>query len=262
MNAPAAVPLAEIVRFLNESLRLREIADYPNALNGLQLENSGTVSRLAAAVDARAATVEAAAALGAGTLLLVHHGLFWGGTQPLTGSFYRLTKTALAADLALYSAHLPLDVHPELGNNAGLCAALGFHPGTAERFFDFKGTALGLRMRLAAPISRDELIVRLEKAVAGPVRACLGGPDEVERIGIITGGAGNDARAVAAAGDIDTFITGEGAHWTHALADELGLNILYGGHYATETFGVKALAAHLGQRFGLAWEFLDYPTGL
>ena len=100
MTAPAAVPLAEVVRFLDEFLRLREIADYPNALNGLQIENSGTVVRLAAAVDARSATVQAAAALGSGTLLLVHHGLFWGGAQPWTSSVYRLAKTAFAADLA------------------------------------------------------------------------------------------------------------------------------------------------------------------
>ncbi len=257
-----AAALSEIVRYLDEFLRLREIADYPNALNGLQLENSGAVTRLATAVDARSATVVAAVGLGAGTLLLVHHGLFWGGAQPFTGNLHRLLKTAFDADLALYSAHLPLDVHREVGNNAGLCAALGFHPGVAEPFFDFKGTALGLRVRLDAPLARDELTARLARAVAGPVRVCPGGLAEVRSIGIVTGGAGNEARAVAAAGSIDTFITGEGAHWTHALADELGLNILYGGHYATETFGVKALAAHLAARFGLPWEFLDYPTGL
>ena len=256
------VPLPDIIGHLDEFLRLREITDYPNALNGLQLENSGNVTRLAAAVDARSATVQAAAALGSGTLLLVHHGLFWGGIQPLVGGQYRLVRAALAADLALYSAHLPLDVHPEAGNNARLCTALGFHPGVAEPFFDFKGTALGLRVRLPSPLSRAELIARLERAVAGPVRVCPGGPDAVRGIGVITGGAGNEARAVAAAGGIDTFLTGEGAHWTHALADELGLNILYGGHYATETFGVKALARHLAQRFGLPWEFLDFPTGL
>lgn len=254
--------LSEIVRYLDEFMRLRQIADYPNALNGLQLENSGEIMRLAAAVDARTATVQAATKLGTGTLLLVHHGLFWGGAQPFTGNLYRLAKTAFAADLALYSAHLPLDVHREVGNNAGLCAALGFHPGVAEPFFDFKGTAVGLRVELDVPLAREELVTRLEKAVGGPVRVCPGGPLEVRRVGIITGGAGNEARAVAAAGGIDTFITGEGAHWTHALADELGLNVLYGGHYATETFGVKALAAHLAERFGLPWEFLDYPTGL
>ncbi len=254
--------LSELVRHLDEFLRLDAIADYPNALNGLQIENAGNVLRLAAAVDARGATIAAAAAAGAGTLLLVHHGLFWGGAQPLTGHRYGIARTAFAADLALYSAHLPLDVHPVVGNNAGLCAALGFPSGAAEPFYDFKGMPLGLRVRLPAPLSRDELTARLGHAVGGPVRTCPGGPAAVRTLGIITGGAGNDVRAIAAAGELDTFITGEGAHWTHPLAEELGVNILYGGHYATETFGVKALAAHLSDRFGLPWQFLDFPTGL
>ena len=254
MSPPA--DLREICAYLDDALRIGEIADYPNALNGLQLENAGVVSRIAAAVDASGYTIGQAAERGA-DLLLVHHGLFWSGLQPMTGGHYRQWKRALGAGVAVYSAHLPLDVHPELGNNALLCRALKLNE--AKPFFDFKGTKIGLRGSLVC--ARAELAARLEIAVGGRVVLCPGGPEQVRRIGVITGGAGTEARAVAAEG-VDTFITGEGPHWTHALAEELGLNIFYGGHYATETFGVKALAAQVAGRFGLPWEFIDHPTGL
>lgn len=251
-------PLPELTAYLDDYLRVREIVDYPNALNGLQLENAaGRVSKLAAAVDARAATVDLAAYRGCDALL-VHHGLFWSGAQPITGGRFRLLRRALEAGVAIYSAHLPLDAHPTVGNNAGLCVALGLGEELTP-FFPYKGTPIGLRGR--AEIDRDELVRRLERAVGGPVKVCPGGPAVAREIGVITGGAGGQVQEIAALG-VDTFITGEGAHWTHALAEELGVNILYGGHYATETFGVRALAAHLGERFGLLWEFLDVPTGL
>ena len=254
MTSPA--DLREICAYLDDFLRVGQVTDYPNALNGLQLENGGAISRIGAAVDASGYTIAEAAARGV-DFLLVHHGLFWSGLQPMTGGQYRQWKRAFDAGLAVYSAHLPLDAHPELGNNTLLCRTLGL--GATIPFFDFKGTKIGLRASVS--LDRAELAARLEAAVGGRVLLCPGGPEQAREIGVITGGAGAEARAVAAQG-IDTFITGEGPHWTYALAEELGLNILYGGHYATETFGVKALAAHLGERFGLPWEFIDHPTGL
>ena len=248
--------LLEITAYLDRYLRVSEIADYSEALNGLQLENGGGVTRVGAAVDACGYTLDAAAASGV-DLLLVHHGLFWGGVHPLTGGRYRLWKRAMEAGVAVYGAHLPLDAHPEVGNNALLCAALGL--AEAQPFFPYKGTPLGLVGNLE--LERDELAGRLAQAVGGPVRVCPGGPARTARVGVVTGGAGAEVRGVAAAG-VDTFITGEGPHWTYPLAEELGVNILYGGHYATETFGVKALAEHLSARFGLPWEFIDHPTGL
>ena len=248
--------LREICAYLDGFLHIGQISDYPNALNGLQLENGGTVSRIGAAVDASGYTVGAAAECGV-DFLLVHHGLFWGGLQPMVRGQYRQWKRAFDANLAVYSAHLPLDAHPEVGNNALLCRALGLEAMTP--FFDFKGTQIGLRASVSC--ERAELAARLEAVLGGRVLLCPGGPEQVREIGVITGGAGAEARAVAAEG-IDTFITGEGPHWTYALAEELGINLFYGGHYATETFGVKALAAHLGARFGLPWEFIDHPTGL
>ncbi len=249
--------LSEITRYADDYLRVREIADYPEALNGLQLENGGTVTRIGAAVDACGYTIDASAERGI-DLLLVHHGLFWGGAHPMTGRRYRLWKRAMDAGVAIYSAHLPLDAHPEIGNGALLAAALGLQQ--RKPFMPYKGTPVGVRG--TAETSRTALVDRLCAAVGGAVRICPGGPENVREIGVVTGGAGAEVRAAAAEAGIDTFITGEGPHWTYALADELGVNILYGGHYATETFGVKALAAHLGGRYELTWEFIDHPTGL
>jgi dinuclear metal center YbgI/SA1388 family protein len=248
--------LREIVAFLDGELRIAEIPDYPGALNGLQLENGGTVSRVAAAVDASLPVVEAAVAAGT-DLLLVHHGMFWQGAQSLTGAFYRKIQAAMDGGLAIYSAHLPLDVHPSLGNNALLMREMGFSPdGT---FFEWKGFRLGLTA--AVDLSRDELRAKLAAAVGGGVHLCPGGPERVRKIGLVTGGAGAEVAQAAAAG-IDTFITGEGPHWSYPLAEELGVNLFYAGHYATETFGVKALAARLERDYGLPGQFLHHPTGL
>lgn len=248
--------LDEITGFLDSSLRIREIPDYPGAVNGLQLANGGEVRRIVTAVDASLPVVEAAAAGGPG-LLLVHHGMFWQGVQPVCGAFYRKLKTAMDAGLAIYSAHLPLDVHPEWGNNICLARALGIH--TAEPFLDWKGLPVGLRGIWQG--SRDELRERLAAAVGGPVQVCPGGPEGVCSIGLVTGGAGSEVTHAAAAG-VDTFISGEGPHWSFPLAEELGLNVMLAGHYATETFGVKALGAELARKFGLEWDFIDRPTGL
>lgn len=248
--------LPEIVAYLDERLRIREIADFPNAVNGLQLANSGPVTRIAAAVDACSYTIHAAVERGC-NLLLVHHGLFWAGAKPLAGWRYLMWKEAMDAGLAVYSAHLPLDAHPEIGNGVLLCQALGL--GLGEPFAPYKGTALG--RRVSCEIARDDLAARLGKAVAGPVKLIAGGPETAREIGIVTGGAGGELTELEGSG-IDTFITGEGPHWTFTLAEDHGLNVLYGGHYATETFGVRALAQELGKRFGLPWEFIDHPTGL
>ena len=250
--------LAELCRHLDERLRMREIADYPNAFNGLQLENDGTVTRVAAAVDASLSTIRAAVAAGC-DLLLVHHGLYWSGVQTMIGNRRELFRLALAGNLAVYSAHLPLDT----GNagNSFLLAQACFPDAAWRPFFDYKGTPVGCRARLEEPISCAVVAERLARAVAGSVRVCPGGPEEAREVGVVTGGAGSEVGRVAGEG-IDTFLTGEGPHWTYALAEEVGVNILYGGHYATETFAVKALAAHLGERFGLPWEFISLPTGL
>ena len=248
--------LSEIVAFLGRELKISEIPDYSGALNGLQLENGGDIGRVVAAVDASLPVVEKAIAANA-QLLLVHHGMFWQGAQTVTGAFYKKLKMAMDADLAIYSAHLPLDVHPEWGNNACLARALGLT--NIQPFMDWKGLAVGLKGEMDT--TRDDLMRQVERAVGAAVHFCPGGPDRVKKIGIVTGGAGSQVAEAAKAG-LDTFVTGEGPHWSYPLAEELGINLIYGGHYATETFGVKAVAEALKKRFDLDWEFLDHPTGL
>ncbi len=253
--------LSELTSYLDTLLQTTTLPDYPDALNGLQLENRRSdVTKIAAAVDSSLPVIQRAVALGC-DLLLVHHGMFWAnGMQPLTGAPFQKARTAIENNLAVYSAHLPLDGHPELGNGILLARALGLGPDAVwEPFYPYKGFNIGVRASVS--VSRDELTARLTKALGGiKPHLCAGGPEIVSQIGIVTGGAG-DAVATMKALGIDTFITGEGPHWSYTLAEELGVNIFYGGHYATETFGVKALAEHLSEKFDLPWEFVDHPTG-
>jgi dinuclear metal center YbgI/SA1388 family protein len=248
--------LTAVVAHCEKLLRPAQFQDYEGAANGLQVENSGAVTKIAAAVDGSLATIKLAAAAEA-SLLLVHHGLFWGPTTPWTGRRRELLRLLIENDLAVYSSHLPLDAHAKLGNNALLCAALGFSK--TRPFFLERGRHLGWQTR--ASISRGELAEKLQGILGRAPVLLPGGPAQCRRIGVVTGGAGSHLKIAAVEG-VDTFITGEGPHWTYALAEELGLNVFYGGHYATETFGVKALAAALSKKFGVPWVFLDHPTGL
>jgi dinuclear metal center YbgI/SA1388 family protein len=248
--------LSDIVHYSDQYLRVAEVEDYPNALNGLQIENSGAVTKLGAAVDASTATLKAAADQQI-NFLLVHHGMFWPGLQPIAGPLRRQLKFAIENDIALYSAHLPLDVHAEVGNNIQLARSLGFEK--SEPFLELKGQPIGRKVSVA--LKRDELIARLKKLLSNRVQCVGAGPAETRAIGIVTGGAGGEIYAAAREG-IDTFITGEAPHWAAVAAEELAVNLLIGGHYATETFGVKAFAAHLSDKFKVPWEFIDHPSGL
>jgi dinuclear metal center YbgI/SA1388 family protein len=248
--------LSEIVEYTNDYLRIEEIEDWPNALNGLQIENSGKVTKIGAAVDVSTRVLSAAAKKNV-DLLIVHHGLFWPGLQSVTGALRGQLKIAFENDIALYGVHLPLDVHPKVGNNAQLAAALGLK--STKRFLKEKGAAIGLKAKASVP--RTALIRKLRRVLRGPVKTFNSGPSTPRRVGIVTGAAGSEIYRVAQA-KIDTFVTGEAPHWAAVAAEELGINLILGGHYATETFGVKALAAHLSERFKLPYEFLNFPTGL
>jgi len=250
------VSLVTIVKHCDQLLRTKETGDYDGAVNGLQAGNSGAVTRIAAAVDASLATVKLAIAAKA-DLMVVHHGLFWSLSHPWTGKKYELFRLLVENNLAVYSSHLPLDAHPRIGNNVQLCAALGLK--NLRPFFVTHGQFIGFQSR--TKISRAELAARLARATGAKPRIIPGGGEICRRIGVVTGGAGGDLK-LAADEDVDTFITGEGPHWTYAAAEEWGINVFYGGHYATETFGVKALAAQLSKKFKVPWGFLDHPTGL
>jgi dinuclear metal center YbgI/SA1388 family protein len=251
-----AVELKELVAYLDEFLAVASVPDSSDALNGLQVEGPGPVHRIAAAVDASEASIRGAAESGC-DLLLVHHGLLWDGNRPVTGRRYRRLSALMGAKMALYSAHLPLDIHDEVGNNAVLARELGLR--VRGRFGDYAGIELGVWGELS--LSRAELTDRLVDLLGGSVRVIPGGPDQVERVGVLTGGGGRYVAAARGAG-LDALVTGEGSHHTYFDAMEEGINLFYAGHYATETWGVRALAAHLEARFGVEWTFLDLPTGL
>jgi dinuclear metal center YbgI/SA1388 family protein len=256
VSASAGQPLAEIVGYLDDLLNVGGVRDWKNALNGLQVASSGTVHRIAAAVDAGEGPIGDAVGRGC-DLLIVHHGLFWSGNRPVTGARYRRLKLLLSADAALYAAHLPLDVHPEFGNNALLARELGLEAdGT---FAPHEGQDVGLTA--SCDLDREELLGRLRRILGGSIRLVPGGPATVRRVGILTGSGGSVVEDAAALG-LDTLVTGEGAHHSYIDAMEAGLNVIFGGHYATEVFGVRALAAHVAERFGLEWEFVDWPTGM
>ena len=248
--------LTELVEYLDRYLRVAEIPDDPRALNGLQVENSGALGPIVGAVDASQAAIDSAVAAGA-RMLLVHHGLFWAGLEPLRGRLGRRVRALHRGDVALYSAHLPLDCHPEVGNNPVLARELGLTD--LEPFGRMQGLDIGVSGRFGGTLA--ELSQRLETCLGSAPRVIGTGPEVVERVAIVTGAASNLLAECRERG-IGTFVTGEGPHHTYFDAEEWGLNLIYAGHYATETVGVRALGDHLGRRFSLDFRFFHHPTGL
>lgn len=249
--------LHEIVEFMDDYLGTAVVSDAPGARNGLQVNARSPVEHVCAAVDACQATIDGAVRDGA-QLLLVHHGLFWGDPLPVTGTTYRRLKALLDADVAVYASHAPLDVHPEIGNNVLLAAALDLQ--IEGRFGTWRDLE-GIGVWSTADLPLDDLVTRVASACGGTPFVVPGGPSHVRRIGIITGGA-DSAIAQAHDSGLDTFVTGEGSHHSFHEATELGLNVIFAGHYLTEVLGVKALAALVAERFGIDWSFIDHPTGL
>jgi dinuclear metal center YbgI/SA1388 family protein len=254
--------LDKIAHHLDELLHVADVPDFPGALNGIQMETDADILKVAAAVDAREKTIRAAADAGA-NLLLVHHGLFWNGVQAFRGAFLRRVRLLIEHRVAVYSAHLPLDMHPDLGNNVLLARELGLTPETG--FARFKTIDIGVAG--AADIPTTEIVARASRFArlhGHEVRtAGLVDSKVTRRWGICTGaGAGQDTLREAISARLDTLIVGEGPHWTAIDAEEAGLTIVYAGHYATETLGVRALATHVSGVFGLNWTFVDAPTGL
>lgn len=248
--------LDEIVAYLDAELRTSEVKDYPGAMNGLQLENNGSVTRIFSAVDASLAVIEEAAKQ-ENALLLVHHGMFWQGAQTISGPFYRKIKTAIDANLAIYSSHLPLDMHPEIGNNVLLAKAIGLQDVRPILIKD--GWPTGVQGIWSG--SRTELSSAVTKAVSREATLCAAGTDQPMTVAVISGGAGSEVARIAELG-IDAFVTGEGPHWSFIEAEERQINVLYAGHYATETFGVMRLGEILAKREHLDFCFIHRPGGL
>lgn len=248
--------LTSLVAYLNDYLAVRDVPDYKEAYNGLQMEGRAEIRRIAVAVDACKATIAQAIAGGA-DMMIVHHGLFWGAKAPVTGMYYQRLALLIKNDLALYSCHVPLDAHPEVGNNHVLARLLGLS--VSGLWGEMEGVPMGVYADVN--ITRDDLAARIRSVLQIEPHVIATGPSELKRIGIVTGAAGTWVEKAQARG-IDTLLTGEGPHHTYFDAEERGLNLIFAGHYATETVGVKALAQHLQERFGLETFFIDHPTGL
>ena len=249
--------LDALVAYLDGYLHIKEeVADAPEAMNGLQVSNAGDVTRIGAAVDLCQATVRMAAAQRV-DFLLVHHGMFWGGLRPVVGPAYTRLAGLIQNNIALYAAHLPLDRHAEVGNNVLLARLLGLE--LRGDFAEYHGAPIGVWGDYSR--SRDDLTATITRTLGAAPRVLPFGPERVRRVGVVTGSGGSLIGQAAAAG-LDTLVTGEGKHASFFDAEELGVNVFYAGHYATETLGVKALAEHLSAKFGLPWVFLDHPTGL
>jgi dinuclear metal center YbgI/SA1388 family protein len=259
MNERSAVSIAT---HLDEVLATATTPDYDRALNGLQFENRSPVRRIAAAVDFSEQSIAAAIASDA-NLLIVHHGMYWSGTQRLIG--YRAARIRLLVehDVAVYSSHLPLDVHPTLGNNALLARELALESnGTFGRY-----ETLPIGVRGDTDIATEALVVRVAafaERYRTVIRVTARDPSRRTRRWAILTGAGADSQTLQEAESlgIDTMVVGEGPHHTAVEAPERSVVIIYAGHYATETLGVQALAQYTGERFQLPWCFVDAPTGL
>jgi dinuclear metal center YbgI/SA1388 family protein len=254
--------LATIAGHLDALLGTATIPDYPGALNGVQLANSGSVRRIAASVDLSKGVIEDAVRAEA-NLLIVHHGMFWGGAQPITGVAYDRLRLLLAHDVAVYSSHLPLDAHPTLGNNVLLARALALEP--TGGFARFKTVDVGVRGE--SDVATMELLARAHAFAGihgGTARSTIvRAGHRTRRWGLCTGaGASTETLLEAQALGLDTLIVGEGPHHTAVAANEAGLVVIYAGHYATETLGVSAIAEHLTANFGIPSIFIAAPTGL
>jgi dinuclear metal center YbgI/SA1388 family protein len=251
----------ELASYTDELLNTRNTPDYPNAVNGLQLENRSAIRGIAAAVDFSTRAIHGAIEKRA-NFLVVHHGMFWGGVGPFSGPSYRTLHMLMENDIAVYSSHLPLDRHPTLGNNALLAAELDLRP--TGPFARFQDVFIGVSGE--SDIETGSLIARAREFAKsyGEIRtSVITSSQRTRKWGICTGaGASAETLSEAIAAGIDTLIVGEGPHWTAIHAEEHGLAIIYAGHYATETLGVRALARHLADRYELPWSFIAVPTGL
>lgn len=257
-----SVTLPVLSAHLDTLLRVQAVPDYPNAVNGVQFGHRGPVRAVATAVDASAATISEAARSGA-NLLLVHHGLFWGGVGPIVGFRHDRIRLLVEHDVAVYSAHLPLDTHEEFGNSRLLAARLSL--GVTGAFAHFQGVACGVCGEAdLATASLLRAVDEFATANGGRAVASAFEPDRhTRRWGICSGaGAGTATIAEAVSLGLDTLVVGEGPHWTAVDAPEQGLVIIYAGHYATETLGVQALGGYLSTMYSIPHCFAAAPTGL
>ncbi len=246
-------------RWCRSVLEIDALAGIDDSLNGIQVDRSPTpLRRVAFAVDACAETIRRAVEAKADALF-VHHGLFWGKPLAVQGALRERLKLLLDADLALYACHLPLDKHPEVGNNACLARLLGLEK--LEPFGLYHGVKLGFKGRFPEPVSLDEAVRRILPDGSRPRCLIPSGPDRVATAAVVSGGAPFEHLQAVAEG-LDLYVTGEPSHSIYHGALESRVTFLAAGHYATETHGVRAVAERLALETGLETRFIDLPTGL
>ena len=242
--------LTDVVAFCDTRTRRAAFEDAPGAFNGLQVGNRGIVSKIGAAVDAGVIPFQRGVAAEV-DFLIVHHGMYWDMPRPLTGPVYDRVATLVQGNCALYSNHLPLDSHPQIGNNALLARQLGLK--TSRGFMPNAGGDIG-RIARSNGVTRSALRAKLEKLYPRVIAIEYGSaaPKEIA----FCSGSGNSALKALIGSGVDTLVTGELREEWFNRAQEEKLNLYLCGHYATEVHAVKALAAELSKKFGLPWEFI------
>ena len=251
------VKRSKLIKYLDDYLRIGEIADY--GPQGLQVEaDNQEIARIALAVDVAPVVIEAAAAWEA-DMLLVHHGILWRDVERIAGALGQRVRLLLQHGINLYAAHLPLDAHPEVGNNAVLARMLGIK--VTEWWCAPKGTPIGVMGSVTTGTTVDELVSQINEVLNTQARVLACGPEQVGTVGIISGFGADEVAAASALG-ADTLVTGETSHAHYWAAADYKMNVIYAGHYATETVGVRALGRHLADKFGLETRFFDFPTAM
>lgn len=248
--------LKKFVCFLDSELALSEFPK-DESINGLQVEGKEHVAKIGIAVDACEYVFREAAARGI-DFLLVHHGLIWGGLKSVRGITRKRLKTLLDSGVSLYACHLSLDWHPKYGNNAELLRILSIK--RKGEFGEYHGKRIGYWGKTEAPMSMAEFVKRVDKTLK--TRSFyVDFRRKVQNVGVVSGGGWSAIHDAEELG-IDTFLTGEPSHSAYTLAEEMKVNLVFAGHYATETLGVKAVGKMLSKKYGIPVDFIDHPTGL
>lgn len=251
------VKLFDLVRYLNDTLAISDFADADASANGLQFEGREVVRKVAVAVDACQSIIDAAAVVDS-DFLLVHHGLIWGGIRSITGSFKNRLSSLVRQNTSLYACHLPLDAHPVFGNNARILKALSVKK--CVPFGTYHGKKIGFQGVLPKAVTLDAFVKKLDRITGGSSTVVNFFGGNVKHVAVVSGG-GAGCFSETERSLVDTYITGEPSHSAFLQAEEMGKNIVFAGHYATETFGVRAVGDLLVKQFGLDVVFIEHPTG-
>ncbi len=255
LNPGAMMTTHALAAALDDILEIATFTDISN--NGLQVANDGTLTRVLCGVDANLKLLQTAVEKGA-ECIVCHHGISWGDSlKYITGLNYAVISQAVRNNIAIYAAHLPLDAHPQYGNNAQICRALGLiEPDSA---FDYHGHTIGFTAELPEPLAFEAFAERVRGVISASAAALHFGRDEIRTVGVVSGGAADMADQARKLG-VDLFLTGEPSLQGYNLAEQLQQNVIFAGHYPTEIFGVRALSAMIRDELRIPSECIDFKT--